>query len=166
MQFVRCVGQSIGFGPSVAVLSLCVPRICVALIEGVAASQGSQNSFELSGLIRHSPVTGIELPQTGHDASDAMPDSASHGQANLWKNCHCRNSKDKLEHEHFGELRGSRAVLKARDLAVTVVPDYISQFPLSQTETAPKNSHQVSVAWWVVLQIRVWLCRFFLQHTH
>jgi hypothetical protein len=114
-----------------------------------------QNALKPSGFIRQPGTKGIELPQPGHDALEAMADLRPYRQASMRKNGDRRYSKDQLNHEHFGELRCSGAVLDLRDLAIALVPDHISQFSLSKTETAPKNSHQVPIAWWLILHIRV-----------
>jgi hypothetical protein len=89
-----------------------------------------------------------------------VADPCADARPNLRKDRHRRYSKDQLDHEHFGELRRSGAVLNMRDLAIALVTDHVSQFSLSQTETAPKNPHQVSIAWCLIPQVRAWLCRF------
>jgi hypothetical protein len=89
-------------------------------------------------------VCGQALQPVADALTDLVP--------NLRKYRDCGYSKDKLNHEHFGKKWRSGTALDHCDVAVAVMAKDVGQLALTQTETAPKNTHQVSVSWWLVPQ--------------
>ena len=134
-------------------LFLCLPNLWSALVEVVSGSERSQDAFKLGGLIR-SPRVGRTISQVCRQAFQPTADALTDRLPDSWEYRDCGYSKDELDDEHFGKKWRSGAALDHRDIAVAVVTKHIGQLALTQSETAPKNTHQVSIAWWLVPHVR------------